>query len=161
MVKNHCLAQSIQEAGWYQLRLWLEYFGQKYGAVTIAVDPTYTDKNVRVVVGWSKSCSQLVLMSVPVGVNCNGIMPRRSTSCLKDCLRRGTPEGGCSTTKPLGEIRPLLFSTPLLRCKLNPRTKNPIPRLPLRGSKLIGVRSVNSSCPCHQTQIRPVSLAYG
>ena len=44
MVKNHCLAQSIHDAGWYQFRLWLEYFGKKYGKVTVAVEPAYTSQ---------------------------------------------------------------------------------------------------------------------
>ncbi len=44
LVKNHCLAKSIQDAGWYQFRLWLEYFGKKYGKVTVAVDPAYTSQ---------------------------------------------------------------------------------------------------------------------
>lgn len=44
MVKNHCLAKSIGDAGWYQFRKWLEYFGQKFGKVTIAVPPHYTSQ---------------------------------------------------------------------------------------------------------------------
>lgn len=44
MVKNHCLAQSIHDTGWYQFRLWLEYFGKKYGKVTVAVEPAYTSQ---------------------------------------------------------------------------------------------------------------------
>jgi putative transposase len=42
LVKNHCLAKSINDAGWYQFRKWLEYFGGKFGKVTIAVNPAYT-----------------------------------------------------------------------------------------------------------------------
>lgn len=37
LVKNHCLAKSINDAAWYQFRLWLEYFGTKYGKITIIV----------------------------------------------------------------------------------------------------------------------------
>ena len=45
MVKNHNLAQSITDAGWYQFRVWLEYFGYKFGKITIAVPPQYTSIN--------------------------------------------------------------------------------------------------------------------
>ncbi len=45
LVKNHCLAKSINDVGWYQFRKWLEYFGQKFGKVTVAVNPAYTTQN--------------------------------------------------------------------------------------------------------------------
>jgi hypothetical protein len=35
LVKNHCLAKSINDAGWYQFRKWLEYFGVKFGKLTL------------------------------------------------------------------------------------------------------------------------------
>ncbi|HEY9853561.1 MAG TPA: transposase [Leptolyngbyaceae cyanobacterium] len=44
LVKNHCLAKSINDAGWYQFRKWLEYFGTKFGRVTVAVNPAYTSQ---------------------------------------------------------------------------------------------------------------------
>ncbi|MGB3401604.1 MAG: transposase [Microcoleaceae cyanobacterium] len=44
LVKNHCLAKSINDAGWYQFRTWLEYFGNKFGKVTVAVNPAYTSQ---------------------------------------------------------------------------------------------------------------------
>jgi putative transposase len=37
LVRNRHLAKSISDAGWYTFRSWLEYFGHKYGKVTIAV----------------------------------------------------------------------------------------------------------------------------
>ncbi|NEP55258.1 MAG: transposase, partial [Moorea sp. SIO3C2] len=45
LVKNHCLAKSINDAGWYQFRKWLEHFGKKFGRVTVAVNPAYTSQN--------------------------------------------------------------------------------------------------------------------
>ena len=45
LVKNHCLAKSINDAGWYQFRKWLEYFGVKFGRVTVAVNPAYTSQD--------------------------------------------------------------------------------------------------------------------
>jgi putative transposase len=44
MVKNHCLAKSINDAGWYQFRVWLETFGRIFGRVTVAVNPAYTSQ---------------------------------------------------------------------------------------------------------------------
>jgi putative transposase len=44
MVKNHCLAKSISDAGWYQFRVWLEYFGKVFGRATVAVSPAYTSQ---------------------------------------------------------------------------------------------------------------------
>ncbi len=45
LVKNHKIAKSIQDAGWYQFRTWLEYFAQKFGKTTIAVAPHYTSQD--------------------------------------------------------------------------------------------------------------------
>ena len=57
LVKNHCLAKSINDAGWYQFRKWLEYFAQKFGRVTVAVNPAYTSQNC-------SSCGEVVKKSL-------------------------------------------------------------------------------------------------
>jgi putative transposase len=44
MVKNHCLAKSINDASWYQFRIWIEYFGKVFEKVTVAVNPQYTSQ---------------------------------------------------------------------------------------------------------------------
>jgi putative transposase len=44
LVKNHCLAKSINDPGWYQFRKWLEHFGGKFGKITVAVNPAYTSQ---------------------------------------------------------------------------------------------------------------------
>jgi putative transposase len=45
MVKNHCLAKYINDAGGYQFRLFLDYFATVYGRVTVAVEPAYTSQD--------------------------------------------------------------------------------------------------------------------
>ena len=57
LVKNHCLAKSINDAGWYKFREWLEYFGQKLGRITVAVNPAYTSQNC-------SSCGEVVKKSL-------------------------------------------------------------------------------------------------
>ncbi|EDX72611.1 transposase, IS605 family [Coleofasciculus chthonoplastes PCC 7420] len=42
LVRNRHLSKSISDAGWSTFRQWLEYFGHKYGKVTVAVPPHYT-----------------------------------------------------------------------------------------------------------------------
>jgi putative transposase len=44
LAKNHCLAKSINDAGWYQFRLWLEHFASRFGKVAVAVEPHYTSQ---------------------------------------------------------------------------------------------------------------------
>jgi putative transposase len=44
LVKNHCLAKSISDAGWTQFREWLEYFASKFDRKAVAVNPHYTSQ---------------------------------------------------------------------------------------------------------------------
>jgi putative transposase len=44
MVKNHCLAKSINDAAWSNFRQWLEYFAVKFNSVVVAVTPHYTSQ---------------------------------------------------------------------------------------------------------------------
>jgi len=45
LVRNRHLAKSISDAGWSTFRQWLEYFGFKYGKLTIAVPPYNTSQS--------------------------------------------------------------------------------------------------------------------
>ena len=53
LVKNHCLAKSINDASWYQFRLWIEYFAKVFEKVTVAVNPQYTSQEC-------SSCGEIV-----------------------------------------------------------------------------------------------------
>ncbi len=45
MVKNHHLAKSISDAGWYQFTQWLNYYGQIWDKTVIAVNPNFTSQD--------------------------------------------------------------------------------------------------------------------
>ncbi|MEH2415059.1 RNA-guided endonuclease InsQ/TnpB family protein [Nostoc sp.] len=53
MVKNHCLAKSINDASWYQFRVWVEYFSKVFKRVTVAVNPQYSSQEC-------SSCGEIV-----------------------------------------------------------------------------------------------------
>lgn len=57
MVKNHNLAKSISDAGWYQFREWLERYGKVFSRVTVAVNPAYTSQEC-------SSCGTIVKKSL-------------------------------------------------------------------------------------------------
>ena len=42
MIKNHHLAKSISDAGWYQFTQWLDYFGKVWDKAVVSVSPNYT-----------------------------------------------------------------------------------------------------------------------
>ena len=45
LVRNRKLSKSISDAGWSQFRKWIEYFGWKFGKITVAVPPHYTSQD--------------------------------------------------------------------------------------------------------------------
>ena len=57
LVKNHCLAQSINDAGWYHFRQWLECFAVKFGRISVAINPALTSQEC-------SSCGTLVKKSL-------------------------------------------------------------------------------------------------
>ncbi len=78
MVKNHCLAKSIHDAGWYQFRSWLEYFGKVFGRVTIAVNPAYTSQKC-------SSCGTVVKKSLSTRTHacqCGCVMHRDENAAI-------------------------------------------------------------------------------
>ncbi len=44
MVRNHCLAKSINDAAWSLFRRWLEYFARKFDTTVVAVNPRMTSQ---------------------------------------------------------------------------------------------------------------------
>jgi putative transposase len=59
MVRNRHLAKSINDAAWSTFRRWLEYFGYKYGKITVATPPHNTSQDC-------SHCGQKVTKSLSV-----------------------------------------------------------------------------------------------
>ena len=93
LVKNHCLAKSINDVAWYQFRLWLEYLGGKHGKITIAVPPQYTSQNC-------SKCGEKVKksLSARTHVCACGCQLDRDENAARNILRLGLSTAGHSGT---------------------------------------------------------------
>ncbi|MDY7012986.1 MAG: transposase [Cyanobacteriota bacterium] len=84
MARNHCLAKSINDASWYQFRVWLEYLGKVFDKITIAVPPQYTSTEC-------SSCGTTVTKSLSVRTHvcrCGCSLDRDHNAAI-NILRRG------------------------------------------------------------------------
>ena len=111
MVKNRHLAKSITDAGWSVFRQWLEYFGDKYGKLTIAVSPHNTSQNC-------SNCGQKVQKSLStrthVCPHC-GYTDCRDRNAALNILQKGLSSvGRTQTLNASGEIPSWLVGEILL-----------------------------------------------
>lgn len=112
LVKNRCLAKSINDAGWYQFRRWLEYFGIKFGKVTVAVNPAYTSQEC-------SNCGTMIKKSLSMRTHvcqCGFVLDRDYNAALNILSRALSTTGhvgtwildpnasGDSTSTPIGAI---------------------------------------------------------
>ncbi|MCC5665804.1 transposase [Nostoc sp. CHAB 5784] len=100
LVRNRHLAKSISDAGWYTFRLWLEYFGHKYGKVTVAVPPHNTSQNC-------SNCGEKVKKSLStrthVCLHCN-YMADRDLNASINILRLGLSTVGHTGIYATGDL---------------------------------------------------------
>ncbi|WP_071190469.1 RNA-guided endonuclease TnpB family protein [Trichormus sp. NMC-1] len=93
MVRNHCLAKSINDASWYQFRVWLEYFGKVFQKVTVAVNPQYTSQEC-------SSCGEIVKKTLSTRTHtcrCGCVMDR-DENAARNILSRGLSTVGHTGT---------------------------------------------------------------
>lgn len=107
MVKNHCLAKSINDAAWYQFRQWIEYFSEKYGRQYVAVAPHYTSQNC-------SSCGATVKKSLSTRTHkCScGCELQRDVNAAINILVKGT--GGHPGTNARGVATSTLLGASLV-----------------------------------------------
>ncbi len=103
MVKNRRLSKSISDAGWSTFRHWLEYFGYKYGKVTIAVAPHNTSQNC-------SNCGEKMQKSLSTRTHicphCNYVEDRDINAAI-NILQKGLSTVGQTGAYKLGEIDPM------------------------------------------------------
>ena len=93
MVKNHCLAKSINDASWYMFRVWLEYFGKVFGRITMAVPASGTSQEC-------SSCRTIVKKNLSTRTHtCRcGCVLDRDWNAAKNILSRGLSTVGHTGT---------------------------------------------------------------
>jgi len=100
LVRNRHLAKSISDAGWSTFRQWLEYFGFKYGKVTIAVPPHNTSQNC-------SSCGKKVKKSLStrthVCPHC-GFVEDRDVNAAINILKLALSTAGHAGTYAWGDL---------------------------------------------------------
>ena len=111
MVKNRHLAKSITDAGWSVFRQWLEYFGDKYCKLTIAVSPHNTSQNCA-------NCGQKIQKSLSTRTHvCHhcGYTDCRDRNAALNILQKGLSSvGRTQTLNASGEIPSWLVGEILL-----------------------------------------------
>ena len=104
MVKNYCLAKSLNDASWYQVRVWLEYFGKVFDKITVAVNSQYTSQEC-------SSCGVIVKKTLSTRTHaCKcGCVLDRDFNAARNILSRGlgtvghTGTFGLEPSNALGE----------------------------------------------------------
>jgi putative transposase len=104
MVKNYCLAKSLNDASWYQFRVWLEYFGKVFDKITVAVNSQYTSQEC-------SSCGVIVKKTLSTRTHaCKcGCVLDRDFNAARNILSRGlgtvghTGTFGLEPSNALGE----------------------------------------------------------
>ena len=93
LLKNHCLAKSINDAAWYQFREWIEYLGKKHGKITVAVPPHYTSQKC-------SNCGKIVKKSLSTRTHicACGCHLDRDENAARNILKIGLSTAGHSGT---------------------------------------------------------------
>jgi len=110
LVRNRHLAKSISDAGWYLFRRWLEYFGYKYGKVTVAVPPYNTSQNC-------SNCGQKVQKSLSTRTHiCShcGFIEDRDINAAINILKLALSTVGHTGSKAWGDLPSSLVGAILL-----------------------------------------------
>ncbi len=99
LVKNRRLSKSISDVGWTLFRNWLEYFGWKFGKITIAVPPHYTSQDC-------PKCQARIKKTLSTRTHiCKcGYIEDRDIAASINILKKGLSTAGHSGTYAWGDL---------------------------------------------------------
>ena len=100
LVRNRHLAKSITDAGWSTFRRWLEYFGYKYGKVTVAVPPHNTSQNCS---SCGKKVAKTLSTRTHICPHCNYV-DDRDVNAARNILARALSTQGHWGTYASGDL---------------------------------------------------------
>jgi putative transposase len=109
MVKNHCLAKSINDASWSLFRRWLEYFADKFNSQVVAVNPRMTSQKC-------SDCGTIVKKSLSTRSHfCNcGCNLQRDVNAAKNILNLAKASLGHKQSNASGLVTSTLIGVSLL-----------------------------------------------
>jgi len=99
LVKNRRLSKSISDVGWTLFRNWLEYFGWKFGKITVAVPPHYTSQDC-------PKCQVRIKKTLSTRTHlCQcGYVEDRDTAASINILKKGLSTAGHTGTYAWGDL---------------------------------------------------------
>jgi putative transposase len=98
LVRNRRLSKSISDVGWTQFRSWVEYFGWKFGKITIAVPPHFTSQDC-------PACGERIKKSLSTRTHvCEcGYVEDRDVAASISILKKGLSTAGHTGSYAWGE----------------------------------------------------------
>ncbi|BAZ26634.1 transposase [Kalymmatonema gypsitolerans NIES-4073] len=109
MVKNHCLAKSINDVAWTLFRRWLEYFAVKFSTTVVAVNPRMTSQKC-------SDCGAIVKKSLSTRTHkCDcGCELQRDTNAAINILNLARARDGQSRSNATGVATTTLLGATLV-----------------------------------------------
>jgi putative transposase len=98
LVRTIRLSKSISDAGWTQFRKWIEYFGWKFGKITIAVPPHFSSQDC-------PACGERITKSLSTRTHvCKcGYTEDRDVAASINILKKGLSTAGHAGSYAWGE----------------------------------------------------------
>ncbi len=120
LVKNHCLAKSINDVAWPTFRQWLEYFAVKFGSLAVAVPPHYTSQKC-------SDCGAIVKKTLSTRTHkCScGCELQRDTNAAINMLSLGKNRLGHSRINATGDGTATLLGATLVEQVLSMNVESP------------------------------------